>query len=146
AGRPGKGPGEAELARLVRELNDDSFEVRQRAEAELAKAGRWAKAVLRRAAAKPASAEVRRRAERLLAALAPSRPNSADRRPAGPWAAGRRWSPPPPPRHARPWPRWPPAPRPNCWPARRSAPPSGWRRRSDSPQRHKGHKEDNRLK
>jgi hypothetical protein len=80
AGRPGKGPSEAELARLVRELNDDSFEVRQRAESELAKAGRWAEAALRRAAAKPASPEARRRAERLLAALAPSRPNPADLR------------------------------------------------------------------
>jgi WD40 repeat protein len=77
---PGKGPSEEELARLVGELNDDSFEVRQRAEAALAKMGRSAEAVLRRAAAKPPSAEVRRRATRLLAKLAPARPRPEDLR------------------------------------------------------------------
>jgi WD40 repeat protein len=80
AAHPGKGPSAEQLAQLVTELNDDSFEVRQRAEAGLAKAGRSAEAVLRRAAAKPPSAEVRRRAERLLAALAPSRPRPEDLR------------------------------------------------------------------
>jgi WD40 repeat protein len=78
--RSAKGPSDEELARLVRELDSDSFAVRQRAEAELAKAGRWAEAALRRAAAKPPSPEVRRRAERLLAALAPSRSSPADMR------------------------------------------------------------------
>ncbi len=74
--RPVKGPGEEELARLVRELDDNAFEVRQRAEARLAKAGRWAEPALRRALEKPPSPEVRRRAQRLLAAFAagPLRP------------------------------------------------------------------------
>jgi WD40 repeat protein len=80
AASPRKAPSAEQLARLVAELNDDSFEVRQRAEAELAKAGRGAEAVLRQAAAKPASPEVRRRAERLLAAMAPWRPNPDDMR------------------------------------------------------------------
>jgi hypothetical protein len=70
--RPAKGPSDEELARLVRELDDNAYEVRQRAEAQLAKAGRWAEPVLRRAAEKPPSAEVRRRAQRLLEAFASS--------------------------------------------------------------------------
>jgi hypothetical protein len=78
--RPAKGPSDEELARLVRELDDNAFAVRQRAEAELAKAGRSAEAVLRRAAEKPASPEVRRRAERLLAAFAAGRPKPEEMR------------------------------------------------------------------
>jgi hypothetical protein len=80
AARPARGPSDEELARLVRELDDSAFEVRQRAEAQLARAGRSAEPVLRRAVERPPSAEVRRRAERLLEALAPWRLSTEDTR------------------------------------------------------------------
>jgi hypothetical protein len=59
----------AQLARLIGELNDEEFAVRERASAELQKMGDVAEAALRRAAANSDAVEVRRRAERLLEKL-----------------------------------------------------------------------------
>jgi hypothetical protein len=59
----------ARLRRLVTELDHDNFEVRQRASAELRKAGDQAEGVLRSALANPASPEMVGRVHRLLAGL-----------------------------------------------------------------------------
>ncbi len=58
-----------QLAQLVADLDDNSFEVREKASAELAKLGIKAEAVLTRALEKTESAEVRARVRRLLAKL-----------------------------------------------------------------------------
>jgi hypothetical protein len=57
-----------DLAMWVRDLDSDQFSVRQRATAALGRAGRQAEAVLREAAEKGPSAEVRRQASILLTA------------------------------------------------------------------------------
>jgi hypothetical protein len=54
------------LARLVRDLDDDAFEVRERATKELAELGESAAPALRKALANPSSVEARRRLEDLL--------------------------------------------------------------------------------
>jgi WD40 repeat protein len=61
--------GQTKLGRLIADLNDDSPQVREQASRELAALGPKAEAALRRAKAKPASAEVGRRVEALLARL-----------------------------------------------------------------------------
>ena len=64
------------LGRLVKDLDDDEFAVREKASEELAKLGADAEWALREALRGRPSAELRRRAERLLArrpALAPER-------------------------------------------------------------------------
>jgi WD40 repeat protein len=65
AAPPGRGESAARVAELVRDLDADSFETRERASAELAKLGPVAHAALRKALESP-SPEVRRRAARLL--------------------------------------------------------------------------------
>jgi hypothetical protein len=62
-------PDGAHIARLVAELDDNQFPVRQRAEAELARLGAHAAPALRRALQGGPSAELKRRAGRLLARL-----------------------------------------------------------------------------
>ena len=59
-------PDNPRLARLIAELDDDAFAIRQRASAELEGLGGVAKPALRKAMKEAASAEVRRRAEWLL--------------------------------------------------------------------------------
>jgi hypothetical protein len=59
----------ARLERLVKDLDDDDFAVRERATAELARLGRGAEARLRALLAGRPSAEARRRAEGLLRRL-----------------------------------------------------------------------------
>jgi tricorn protease-like protein len=62
--------GEAQqIARLIAELDDESFKVRERAAARLEKLGGQAVPELRRAVRETKSAEVRRRAQRLLEGL-----------------------------------------------------------------------------
>jgi RNA polymerase sigma factor (sigma-70 family) len=60
---------EKQLTRLIAELDDDNFEVREKASAALAKLGTVAGPALQRALKAPASAESRRRLEALLSAL-----------------------------------------------------------------------------
>jgi WD40 repeat protein len=62
----GKRPSPERLARLVVELDDDSFKVREQATRELAEAGLDAAGVLRTALANSSSAEMKRRVEGLL--------------------------------------------------------------------------------
>jgi WD40 repeat protein len=61
-----------QVARLIAELDNPEFAKREAATAELAKLGRRAEAELRKELSETASAEVRRRVEKLLARLAPS--------------------------------------------------------------------------
>jgi WD40 repeat protein len=65
----GKGPSAADIARLVKGLDDDSFKVREAAHAELARAGKAAEPALEKALAGEPSAELKRRARELLAAV-----------------------------------------------------------------------------
>jgi WD40 repeat protein len=60
---------EARVARFIADLDDDEFAVREKASAELARLGNVARAALARAAANPASVEVRSRAKAILAKL-----------------------------------------------------------------------------
>jgi hypothetical protein len=62
-------PDAKRVARLLGELDDDDFAVRQKATVELARLGAAAEPALRGALEKSASAEVRRRAELLLGKL-----------------------------------------------------------------------------
>jgi hypothetical protein len=66
------------IAQLVKDLDDDDFEVRERASAELGRIGEPAGPALRRALGGTPSAEVRSRASRLLEGFA-GRVPSADR-------------------------------------------------------------------
>jgi WD40 repeat protein len=68
--RPLKAPAPGHLERLVKDLGSDRFAVRSRVEKELQELADLAAGALRQAAAKGASLEVRRRADRLLQALA----------------------------------------------------------------------------
>jgi WD40 repeat protein len=63
---PAQPADEKRLARLIRELDDDSFDTREQASAELARLGRAAEAALRRAVEDKPSAEVAVRAQALL--------------------------------------------------------------------------------
>jgi len=54
------------IQKLLRDLNDNKFAVRERAHGELAKYGRWIEGVLDVARKNPPSEEVRRRVEKLL--------------------------------------------------------------------------------
>jgi hypothetical protein len=57
------------IARLIGELDDDVFAMREKASAELEKLGQQAESALRKALEKPTSAEMQRRVERLLEKL-----------------------------------------------------------------------------
>lgn len=59
--------GDKKVMKLIAELDDEEFEVRQRASAELAKLGEKAERLLKKALAETKSAEVKRRIEMLLA-------------------------------------------------------------------------------
>jgi hypothetical protein len=59
----------ARVARLIADLDADEFTVREKASTELARIGTAAEGALRKAAANPSSAEVRRRANALLTKL-----------------------------------------------------------------------------
>jgi hypothetical protein len=73
AARPAEGPPDRatadRIARLLAELDDDDFAVREEASAELLRIGPPAEAALRKALAESPSAEVRRRARDLLRAV-----------------------------------------------------------------------------
>jgi WD40 repeat protein len=62
-------PDQGRIARLIQDLDDDTFEVRDRASRALERLGPRAEAALRRALEKPTSAEVSARASRLLQKL-----------------------------------------------------------------------------
>jgi WD40 repeat protein len=62
-------PDRQRIARLIADLDDDSFDVREKAGAALERLGTEAEAALTRALEETGSAEVRRRVERLLAKL-----------------------------------------------------------------------------
>jgi RNA polymerase sigma factor (sigma-70 family) len=64
--KPAEAPDAKQLAQLIKDLDSDEFEVRDRASAELEKLGDRAEAALRKALDETASEEVRARARRLL--------------------------------------------------------------------------------
>jgi RNA polymerase sigma factor (sigma-70 family) len=66
---PAPAADDKQTTRLIAALDDDSFEARERASAELAKLGGAVEPALRRALERPPSAEARRRLEALLAKL-----------------------------------------------------------------------------
>jgi WD40 repeat protein len=68
--QPATGPAAEEVAKLVAALDAPAFVDREKAEKELKKLGRFAGPALRKAVTATTSAEVRQRAERLLAPLA----------------------------------------------------------------------------
>jgi hypothetical protein len=68
--RPVVGVDAARLSRLVADLDDERFAVRQQATRELETLGELAEGALRQAIEKPASVETRRRAEQILERLA----------------------------------------------------------------------------
>jgi len=61
------------IAQLIADLDNDRFEVREKATIELIRLGKSAEPALRQTLKNPASAEVRLRAERVLGELNPSR-------------------------------------------------------------------------
>jgi hypothetical protein len=67
--KPGNSPDEKRIAQLIADLDDNSFEVREKASAALEKLGKNAETALTRALEKTESAEVRARARRLLEKL-----------------------------------------------------------------------------
>src|SRR5262245_38580130 len=70
ASHAGRGKEEAErIARLIRQLGDDAFEKREAGSKELDALGEPALGALRKAAASSDDLEIRRRAERILAAV-----------------------------------------------------------------------------
>jgi hypothetical protein len=64
--KPGPAPDEKEILKLIADLDDERFKVREAAEEELGKRGEAATALLRKALRETNSAEVRTRVERLL--------------------------------------------------------------------------------
>jgi hypothetical protein len=62
----------AQIGRLIRDLDSDEFEEREKASEELEKAGGVVEAALRRAMPRAPSLEAKRRMERLLASLRPA--------------------------------------------------------------------------
>jgi hypothetical protein len=77
---PASSPAPEGLDRLVRELDDERFEVRDRARQELGRVGPPAVAALRRALAGKPSLEVRRRVEQLLEELDRPAPGAEEMR------------------------------------------------------------------
>ena len=73
--RPARAADAEEIARLIRDLDDDDIDVRERADARLAARGADAAPALRKALEGGPSAEVRRRVERLLKALGDDGPS-----------------------------------------------------------------------
>lgn len=67
-----RGPSAERIAELVRDLDSDTYAVREEAQVELARIGVHALPALQRALANPSSLEVRKRAQRLLARLDPT--------------------------------------------------------------------------
>jgi WD40 repeat protein len=67
-----KGPSPGEIAHMVRNLDSDEWPVREKASADLEKAGACALPLLRKTLTSPPSLEVRRRIERLLRRLDPT--------------------------------------------------------------------------
>ncbi|HKI38066.1 MAG TPA: sigma-70 family RNA polymerase sigma factor [Gemmataceae bacterium] len=70
--KSGPVPGAERIAKLIAELDDDEFKVRERASEELEKLGAAADAALHRALESKPSAEVRKRIEALLAKRSPA--------------------------------------------------------------------------
>jgi RNA polymerase sigma factor (sigma-70 family) len=70
--KSGAAPGAERIAKLIAQLDDDEFAVRERASAELENVGAAAESALRRALEGKPSAEVHKRIEALLAKLSPS--------------------------------------------------------------------------
>jgi WD40 repeat protein len=66
------GPSTTEIARLIRDLNADTYATREEATAALARAGVRAMPALQKALGNPASLEVKRRVQGLLARLDPT--------------------------------------------------------------------------
>jgi hypothetical protein len=66
---PARAPDPRHVARLITDLDDDDFAVREKATAELRKLGRFAEAALRKALQSDPSPEVQRRVEQLLQRL-----------------------------------------------------------------------------
>jgi hypothetical protein len=77
--RPAPGADPRRIGRLVADLDDDQFTVRERAERALAELGEAAGPALEQALARAPSAEVRRRARRLLRLLEAHRLNPTER-------------------------------------------------------------------
>jgi Tol biopolymer transport system component len=69
AAGPAKAPTPEQIARLIADLDDDEFEVREKASAALRALDRAAEAPMRKALAETKSAEVKQRLERLLERL-----------------------------------------------------------------------------
>jgi WD40 repeat protein len=69
--RPIKAAGPAEVRRLIADLDNDSFDVREKASSELGDFGRSVEGALKKAKAEKLSPEQKRRIERLLNDLAP---------------------------------------------------------------------------
>jgi WD40 repeat protein len=78
--KPIPGPDEKMLAKLIDELNDPKFAVRQKARRELMQLGEQAAPVLMKAAAQGVSAEVRKQAGRILDGLATRPPGAEEMR------------------------------------------------------------------
>jgi Tol biopolymer transport system component len=67
-----RGPSDAEIAQMIKDLDADEFAVRQKASADLAGAGIRAQSALQKVMANPPSLEVRRRVKWLLVKLDPT--------------------------------------------------------------------------
>jgi RNA polymerase sigma factor (sigma-70 family) len=76
--RPAAAPAAEKLAAWIEDLNNDSFDRRQQATAELAKLGDLAEPALRKALANRPSAEAKKRIEKLLDMLQTEAPASKD--------------------------------------------------------------------
>ena len=76
--KPVAGPDAKQVARWINDLDSDSFDVREKAAAELGKLGELARPALEEALKKERSAEVRRRIDELLGRLKPGQTLSAE--------------------------------------------------------------------
>jgi hypothetical protein len=76
--KPAAGPDPKQMARWVNDLDNDSFEAREKAAAELGKLGELARPALEEALKKRPSVEMQRRIEELLGRLKPGQKLSAD--------------------------------------------------------------------